>query len=161
MTTEFRINNNKCDIMGKAFQYIAEEGYDCVDAVRQIMTSAKLDELFAYDDCFEWVDGEQVLHNFKRHLTFKKGEPVDPYVMWFIGYLYKYWMIYEKDSRAEIYKIAPIELLLRGFAFYHTQGWDYIISDLRLDYKRNREKNVNNSQSDSDIRKNIRDALDT
>lgn len=158
MTTEFRINNSKCNTMGKAFKCIAKEGYDCVDAVRQIMTSDKLDVLFSYDDCFEWVDGEQLLHNFKRHLTFKKGDPIDSYVMWFIGYLYKYWMIHEGDSRAEIYKIAPIEVLLRGFAFYHTQGWSYIISDLKIAYN---EKNSNNSQSDSDIRKNIRDALDT
>lgn len=50
--------------------------------------------------------------------------------MWFAGYLYKYWMMTRGIDRRKIYRFLPFEKFLNGFAFYHTQDWDYIINDV-------------------------------
>ena len=60
---------------------------------------------------------------------------VDEYVLWFAGYLYKYWMNTRGTSRRKIYKILPFPRLLATFEFYHTQGWDYVIDDAIKTYK--------------------------
>ena len=73
-----------------------------------------------------------VLDNLKK---FKKGNNVNDYAMWFLGYLYKYWMKTRGVSRQQIYKILPFERYMASFEFYHTQGWDYVIEDAIKTYK--------------------------
>lgn len=121
---------HKCNIFGTAFKVsVLQYGCDSSDFVRRVMTDKKLDWLFEIDDCQEWCDGYYLMGILNYYEHFKKGTCADEYAMWWLGYLYKYWMMTRGTSRYEIYKILPLERFLTTFEFYHTQGWEYVIED--------------------------------
>lgn len=35
-----------------------------------------------------------------------------------------------KSERLGYFTLAPISLIVRRYAFYHTQDWDYVINDI-------------------------------
>ena len=126
----------KCDIFGTAFKLSSVSyGYDSEHFVRVVMTDKKLDWLFSLDDCQEWCDGYFLMSVLDYREKFKKGVCADGYLLWWLGYLYKYWMNTRGASRQEIYKILPFDRFVASFAFYHTQGWDYVIDDAIRTYK--------------------------
>ena len=126
----------KCDILGTAFKVsVTHYKYDSKHFVKTIMLDKKLDWLFRIDDCQEWCDGYFLMSVFDHRENFKHGKCADTYLMWWLGYLYKYWMSTRGTSRAEIYKILPFERFVASFEFYHTQGWEYVIEDAIKTYK--------------------------
>lgn len=123
------IKDRKCKIFAELFRLSAKKGYDSLDFVKKVMTDKTLDWLFAVDDCQEWCDEAFLMSVMERQIDFKKGEILDDYLLWFAGYLYKYWMLKYSLDRRIIYKILPLKRLNASFGFYHTQGWDYVIND--------------------------------
>lgn len=125
------IEHRKCEVFAGTFQLSAEYGLESFDFVRKVMTSPKLNWLFRIDECQEWCDRWYLLDVLRNqcNLKFKEGKTIDPYVMWFAGYLYKYWMITRDVSRQEVYKILPFKRLVASFDFLHTQGWEFVIEE--------------------------------
>lgn len=122
--------NYKCDTFGRAFEVsVLQYGCESNNFVKKVMTDKKLDWLFEMDDCQEWCDGYYLMSILEYYEHFKKGACADDYAMWWLGYLYKYWMVTRGTSRYEIYKILPLKRFLATFEFYHTQDWDYVIDD--------------------------------
>lgn len=120
----------QCDKLGIAFKISATQyNYDSEHFVKTVMTSKKLDWVFADDECQEWCDGYFLMSVFDYHEKFKVGKCADEYLLWWLGYLYKYWMTTRGTPRREIYKILPFKRFVATFDFYHTQGWDYVIDD--------------------------------
>lgn len=125
-----------CDIFGVAFKLSSTQyHYDSEHFVRTVMTDKNLDWLFGYDDCQDWCDGYFLMSVLDYHEKFKSGKCADEYLMWWLGYLYKYWMTTRGTPRQEIYKILPFNRFVASFEFYHTQGWDYVIDDAIRTYK--------------------------
>lgn len=78
----------------------------------------------------EYADWMFLYNGFKYNIEFKKGKTLNSNLMWFSGYLYKYW-INEKDyDSREVYKLCPMECIIDRYEFYHTQGWSYIIGNI-------------------------------
>ena len=126
----------KCEIFGTAFKLSSVRyKYDSEHFVKTVMTDKSLDWLFTNDDCQEWCDGYFLMSVLDYRENFKSGVCADEYLMWWLGYLYKYWMKTRGTSRKEIYKILPFKRFVATFGFYHTQGWDYVIDDAIRTYK--------------------------
>ena len=126
----------KCNIMGRAFEFsVNYYHYDSASLVKKVMTDKRVEYLFEIDDCQDWCDGAFLMSILSYKLKPIKGECADPYAMWFLGYLYKYWMKTRGTSCREIYKILPFERFMANFEFYHTQGWEYIIENAIEAYK--------------------------
>ena len=122
--------NRKCDILGDAFELsVRQYGYDSHDFVKKVMTDRKLDWLFKIDDCQEWCDGHYLMSILDYYEDFKKGVCESANDMWWIGYLYKYWMLTRGTSRREIYKILPLKRFVATSLFYCSQDWEYVVND--------------------------------
>lgn len=123
------MDRRKCNIMADAFKLSVKKGYNTIDFITKVMTSKKLDWLFAMDDCFEWADDAVLLSVLEHNLKLKKGPVLDEFTAWLIGYTYKYWLLTWNTNRYEIWNVLPVQRFLASFDFYHTQDWDYVIED--------------------------------
>lgn len=131
--------SRKSNLFGNLFKRSKLLGYDSKEFIEQVMTCKEYDELYNLDEGYDWCDECWLLRRFENIKPFKKGNKyLGDFELWFMGYLYKYWTSTRKKTRQEVYKILPFENFDNAFAFYHTQGWDYIINDVSL----NREKCV-------------------
>jgi hypothetical protein len=100
---------------------------------------------------YEWCDDafmlSSILHQYK--IKYNKSFPktrkqqYDGFLLWFAGYLYKYWIDY-KDVKPKdlpkILEILPWDMYMTGFAFYHTQDWKFVIDDAIRIHKLNKRK---------------------
>lgn len=69
-----------------------------------------------------------------------KGDTEDDYLMWFTGYLYKYWMTTRNLDRRQVYKILPFDKMIKAFDFYHTQDLEYVVEEATRVYNERLEK---------------------
>lgn len=120
----------RCNMFGNMFKQSLKDGLDSKTFIKDVMTNKNYDFMFITYACQEWSDDAFMYSVIKNKTKCKKGKTLDSYILWFAGYLYRYWMETRNMDRKDIYKILPIEKLLNGFDFYHTQDWDYIINDV-------------------------------
>lgn len=132
---EERELTRKCYLFGALFKRSVFLGYSSKEFVDQIMTCELYDRNYNLDEGYDWCDECWLMRIFENIKPFKKGnEYIDEFELWFMGYLYKYWTSTRKLSRQEVYKILPFEKFDNMFAFYHTQGWDYVINDATMNF---------------------------
>ena len=65
----------------------------------------------------------------------EKGEVYPKDVIYWIGYIYRYWHYYTKESSKAIYKQAPVETMKRNYLMFHTMAPEVAIEDLKEIYK--------------------------
>lgn len=126
------LTDEKCDIFGKMFQISAAKfHYDSLDFIYQIMTTNNPEyiDMIMVDERTEWCDEYFLIAVLRDFCKFKEGSVLDTFVLWFIGYTYKYWMRTRNMKPNEVYTILPVEVFLERFEFYHTQDWEYIVQD--------------------------------
>lgn len=138
-----RIRDYKCEVFGGVFKLASQRGIDCKKFVKDVMTSSKLNRLFIMDDCQEWCDSYYLYHEIENRIPLVKGDTEDDYLMWFTGYLYKYWMSTRNLDRRQVYKILPFDKMIRAFDFYHTQDWEYVVEEATRVYNERLEKRKN------------------
>ena len=118
---------------GELFVLAASKGYESVNFVELALNTWY--GHMVYDDirANEWLADTYLLAGYEREFGSKliKGPTYPNEVMWFCGYLYRYWGITEDRPIQEIYKIAPFEWLAAHYGFYHTQGEEYVIEDIK------------------------------
>lgn len=135
---ENELRDLKADIFGECFVLSMKEGYDSEYFINTVMTSRKLEcagDLIYDDERQEWSCGIELLHNIvRRESLVKSSNLYDEYMLWFMGYLYKYWMRTTKERPAEILEQLPVRNFYKSFGHYHTQGWLYIIRDAKKMY---------------------------
>ena len=138
MSFEQKQIDRKCRVFGELFKRSAILGYDSQLFIEQIMTTPEYNDLIQLDEGQEWCDECFLMKCFEDIKPFKKGNKyLDEFTLWFMGYLYKYWMITKHKSPQEVYKVLNFRNFLLSFSFYHTQNWDYIINDATNSTKNN------------------------
>lgn len=120
------------NMSGKLFQLSVKKGYDSVKFA-ELVCKTHYGHM-VYDDIQqnEWLCENFLMEGFEREFkTIPKGDVYDIDAMWYVGYLYRYWVITEEIPIKKVYKIAPIEWLIQLYPFYHTQGEKYVIEDIK------------------------------
>ncbi len=128
----------KADLFADCFVKSGEMfGYNSKSFVYEVMTNPLLEDLVYYDWRQEWAASTYLVPCMGHIVPFEKGNEYLPeYELWFLGYLYKWWMYSRKMKPKEIYENLPLEAYHAKFNFYHTQGWEYVISDAIASHKR-------------------------
>ena len=62
------------------------------------------------------------------------GEPFDREIMYWIGYLYRYWHYYTKESSRVIVKQAPPKTMAENYLTIHTMDPKMAIDELKEMY---------------------------
>ena len=59
------------------------------------------------------------------------GEIFSADMLYWIGYIYRYWHYYNGEDSAKIYKQAPVQTMKRNYMMFHTTDPELAIEDLK------------------------------
>lgn len=127
-----------CDIQGRLFELFLSTDYDAESLVKAFMNSELAKNLDSEYNRMQWAGEEYLLEELiatcKDKLTIKK-ESVSKEVLFWMGYVYRYWHFYTKEDSAKIYKQASFETMNVNYLMFHTMDVEVAIDDLKEIYK--------------------------
>ena len=60
----------------------------------------------------------------------EEGEIYSKDILYWMGYLYRYWHYYTKEDSARIYKQEPVGTMKKDYLMFHTMAPELAIEDL-------------------------------
>lgn len=122
-----------CDIQGRLFELAWKGGLDCPAFIETFMNSraaAALDEAY---DRLQWAGEEYILAELydEAEGLKKAGAVYDREVMYWTGYVYRYWHYYTGECSREIYRTADAERMNESWLGFHTLDVEMAIDDLK------------------------------
>ncbi len=119
-----------CDIQGRLFERsgdYASEGF-----IRDFMNSEVAKHLDSPYNKLQWMGEEYLLDELKDEKNLSRdGEKYSPEVLYWIGYLYRYWACSRNERSKRIYRLAPAKTMNRNYSAFHTFDPDIAIDDLQ------------------------------
>lgn len=102
-----------CDMQGCLFELSLESGYDSklfIEAFMNSQAAASLDDTY---DRLQWLGEAYILEELDEEVGGLKvsSNLYDKEVMFWAGYLYRYWHYYTGEFSRDIYKIADAEMI--------------------------------------------------
>lgn len=123
-----------CDIQGRLFELSAEKKYNSAAFIKTFMTSDSAKALDSKYNRMQWAGEEYLLEEVATaagdSLT-TDGEIFSNDVLYWIGYIYRYWHYYSGEDSVKIYKQAPVETMKRNYMIFHTMDPVLAIEDLK------------------------------
>ena len=131
-----------CDIQGRLFELALKGGYDCPAFIKTFMNSHSAIALDDTYDRLQWAGEEYILEELNEESggLKKAGETYSIEVMYWAGYLYRYWHYYTSESSKEIYKIADAKTINECWLGFHTLDIEMAIDDLKELYMQKQEE---------------------
>ena len=129
-----------CDIQGRLFELSVEKGYCSAAFIKTFMTSEIAKNLDSKYNRMQWAGEEYLLDEIvsvNPDIVSSNGEVFSADVIYWIGYLYRYWHFYTGEDSAKIYKQAPVETMKRNYMMFHTMDPTLAIEDLKEIYGQN------------------------
>ena len=129
-----------CDIQGRLFELALTNGLDCpafIEAFMNSRTAAALDDVY---DRLQWAGEEYILDELNDEVRGlrKAGTTYSSEIMYWIGYIYRYWHYYSGEDSRKIYKQAPVEVMKRNYMMFHTMDPVLAIENLKEIYNQKR-----------------------
>ena len=126
-----------CDIQGRLFELSAKKKIPSAAFIKAFMTSDTAKALDSRYNRIQWMGEEylleEVLSSAGDSLSVA-GEVYPKDVLYWIGYIYRYWHFYNGEDSAKIYKQAPVETMNRNYLMFHTMAPTLAIEDLKEIY---------------------------
>lgn len=98
------------------------------------MTSKTAEALDSKYNRMQWAGEEYLLEEVAdeagENLS-AEGEVFSKDVLYWIGYLYRYWHYYTGEDSARSYKQAPVRTMKRSYLMFHTMDPVLAIEDLK------------------------------
>ena len=126
-----------CDIQGRLFELSANQKYDSIKFIRVFMNSDVSRALDSKYNRMQWAGEEYLLDEVignSRTESLVDGEVFSKDVLYWIGYIYRYWHYYSGEDSKKIYKQAPVEVMKRNYMMFHTMDPVLAIEDLKKIY---------------------------
>jgi len=122
-----------CDIQGRLFELALHNGYDCPAFIKFFMnsqTAASLDDTY---DRLQWAGEEYILEELNEEASGlpKAGTAYSSEVMYWTGYIYRYWHYYTHENSRQIYQIADAKTMNECWLGFHTLDVKMAIDDLK------------------------------
>ena len=118
-----------CDVQGRLFKLSI--AYASENFIRNFMLSEVARHLDSPYSKLQCVGEEYLLEELEDERKLSTvGETYDPKVLYWIGYLYRYWACYRNESSKAIYKIAPARTMKRNYMSFHTLDPNMAIDNL-------------------------------
>lgn len=113
-----------------------KNGYDCPAFIRDFMNSRAAGALDDTYDRLQWAGEEYILEelNEEVHGLNINGVIYSKEIMYWTGYVYRYWHYYTGESSKEIYIIAGAEIMRDCWLGFHTMDVEMAIDNLKEIY---------------------------
>ena len=123
-----------CDIQGRLFELSADNNYGSANFVKVFMTSEVAKALDSTYNRMQWAGEEYLLEELvdvAGDKLSKEGELFSKDILYWMGYLYRYWHYYTKEDSVKIYKQASVATMKRNYLMFHTMAPELAIDDLK------------------------------
>ena len=123
-----------CDIQGRLFELSADKKYGSANFVKGFMNSEVAKALDYTYNRMQWAGEEYLLEELvavEADKVAEEGEVYSKEILYWMGYLYRYWHYYTKESSSKIYKQAPVGAMKRNYLMFHTMAPELAIEDLK------------------------------
>lgn len=130
-----------CDIQGRLFELSADKEYGSANFVKIFMNSEVAKALDSTYNRMQWAGEEYLLEEIATaagEKMEKTGEVYSKDILYWIGYLYRFWHYYTNEDSAKIYKQAPVGTMKRNYMMFHTMAPELAIENLKEIYKQKR-----------------------
>ena len=126
-----------CDIQGRLFELSADKGLSSAAFVKSFMLSKVAKGLDSKFNHMQWAGEEYLLDEIVSTSSEKLTEDGEVYskdILYWIGYLYRYWHYYTGEDSVKIYKQAPVQTMKRNYMIFHTMDPVVAIENLKEIY---------------------------
>lgn len=123
-----------CDIQGRLFELSAEKKYPSTAFVKAFMTSDTAKSLDSEYNRMQWAGEEYLFEEIESSASDSlsaNGEIYDRDILYWIGYIYRYWHYYSGENSAKIHKQAPVETMKRNYMIFRTMDPVLAIENLK------------------------------
>lgn len=130
-----------CDIQGRLFELSADKEYGSANFVKIFMNSEVAKALDSSYNRMQWAGEEYLLEEIAAvagEKLEKTGEVYSKDILYWIGYLYRFWHYYTNEDSAKIYKQAPVGTMKRNYMMFHTMAPELAVENLKEIYKQKR-----------------------
>lgn len=130
-----------CDIQGRLFELSTEKGIGSSCFIKIFMNSETAKSLDSTYNRMQWAGEEYLLEEVLDGAKDNVNLEIEMYskdMIYWIGYLYRYWHYYTGESSKAIYKQAPVETMKRNYLMFHTMAPEVAIEDLKEIYRQKR-----------------------
>ncbi len=127
-----------CDIQGRLFKLSAKKNYASATFIKAFMKSETAKALDSKYNRMQWAGEEYLLEEIADNCTKSlstDGEVFSEDVLYWIGYIYRYWHFYNGEESAKIYKQAPVDTTKRNYMIFHTMDPVVAIENLKEIYE--------------------------
>lgn len=138
-----RLQLKLCDIQGRLFELSGRIGCNSEKFISVFMNSQLARALDSKYNRMHWAGEEYLLEEVlveAGNAIPKDRKVFDSEVMYWIGYLYRYWCITRSESSAKVYKQANAKTMNRNYTIFHTMDPELAIEDL-IEIHRQKEDN--------------------
>ena len=114
-----------CDIQGRLFELSADNNYGSANFIKTFMTSEVAKALDSKYNRMQWAGEEYLLEELVAISGDKitsEGEVYSKNILYWMGYLYRYWHYYTQEDSSKIYKQAPVGTMKRNYLMFHTMA---------------------------------------
>ena len=131
-----------CDIQGRLFELALKNDYDCPKFIETFMNSQAAVSLDDTYDRLQWAGEEYILEELEDEAKGlkKAGTIYDREVMYWAGYVYRYWHYYTNETSREIYQIADAKTMNDCWLGFHTLDVELAIENLKEIHRQRNEK---------------------
>ena len=127
-----------CDIQGRLFELSVDRKFGSAGFIKVFMNSETAKALDSTYNRMQWAGEECLLEEVVEAAGDKLSEKEEVYskdVIYWIGYIYRYWHYYTEESSKVIYKQATVETMKRNYLMFHTMAPEVAIEDLKEIYR--------------------------
>ena len=128
-----------CDIQGRLFELSGEKRLPSAAFIRAFMTSNVAKELDSRYNRAQWMGEEYLLEEIRSAYSDALsgvGEVFAKDVLYWIGYVYRFWHYYTGEDSSKILRQAPIDRMKRNFMMFHTMDPALAIEKLKEIHER-------------------------
>ena len=123
-----------CDIQGRLFELAAQKKVGSSGFIKTFMNSETAKALDSTYNRMQWAGEEYLLEEVLDGANGSIRIEIEVYskdMLYWIGYLYRYWHYYTGESSKVIYKQAPVETMKRNYLMFHTMAPELAIENLK------------------------------
>ena len=121
-----------CDIQGRLFELSGKKGMASISFITAFMNSSVAEHLDAEYDRMQWAGEEYLLEELTDTVQFEKhGTVFANEVLYWTGYLYRYWNLMTRESSKKILRQAPAKVMNTNYLMFHTMDPSMAVEDLK------------------------------
>ena len=123
-----------CDIQGRLFKLSARRGIGSAEFIKVFMKSATAKALDSTYNRMQWAGEEYLLEEVIDEAADRFKKPSEVYseeLIYWIGYIYRYWHYVTGESSKEIIKLAPIKSMKQNYERLYMMTPEEVIKKLK------------------------------